>query len=112
MKSFVIATCVVAAWSANATAAEIKVLSAGAVEPGLVRAVEAFKKASGTEVKIQFNTAPQLAKKLADDGRTMLGRVGAGVVIRANATPPDISTTEALKQAVLAADSIVYNTAS
>src|SRR5215471_2222340 len=137
MKPLILAAIVAAAFAANATAAEIKVLSAGAVEPGLVRAIDAFKKASGTEVKVQFNTAPQLAKKLADgeaadvlvappavldaqakenriaaDGRTMLGRVGAGVVIRANATPPDISTTAALKQAVLAADSIVYNTAS
>ncbi|HYW60495.1 MAG TPA: substrate-binding domain-containing protein [Xanthobacteraceae bacterium] len=137
MKSFVIATCVVAAWSASAAAAEIKVLSAGAVEPGLVRAVEAFKRTSGTEVKIQFNTAPQLAKKLADgesadvlvappalldeqtkagkvvaDGRVALGRVGAGVLVRTNATAPDITTSEALKQALLSADSIVYNTAS
>jgi len=137
MKSLIIAASVVAAFSASAVAAEIKVMSAGAVEPGLVRVAEAFKKASGTEVKIQFNTAPQLAKKLADgetgdvliappglldeqvkasrisaDGRVMLGRVGAGVFVRADATAPDIATTEALKQAILGADSIVYNTAS
>jgi molybdate transport system substrate-binding protein len=138
MKLFIATAVIGAAFcAASATAAEIKVLSAGAVEPGLVRAVAAFKKASGTEVKIQFNTAPQLAKKLADgevadvlvappgvldaqakenkiaaEGRVMVGRVGAGVVMRANATAPDIATTEALKKAVLAADSIVYNTAS
>jgi molybdate transport system substrate-binding protein len=137
MKSVILAAIVAAAFSASAVAAEIKVLSAGAVEPGLMRAVAAFKQASGTDVKVQFNTAPQLAKKLADgesadvlvappavldaqakenkvsaEGRILLGRVGAGVVMRANAAAPDIATTEALKQAVLAADSVVYNTAS
>jgi len=137
MKSFIIAACAVAAFSASAVAAEIKVLSAGAVEPGLMRAAEGFKKASGHELRVQYNTAPQLAKKLADgetgdiliappalldeqakankvsaDGRVMLGRVGAGVMVRANASPPNIATTDALKQALLGADSIVYNTAS
>ena len=137
MKSFIIAACAVAAFSASAVAAEIKVLSAGAVEPGLMRAAEGFKKASGHELRVQYNTAPQLAKKLADgetgdiliappalldeqakankispQGRATIGRVGAGVMVRADASPPNIATTEALKQALLDADSIVYNTAS
>ena len=137
MKSVIVAAILAAAFAAGATAAEIKVMSAGAVEPGLMRAVEAFKKASGTDVKVQFNTAPQLAKKLADgevadvlvappglldeqtkaekasaDGRVALGRVGAGVLVRSDASPPNIATTEALKQALLSADSIVYNKAS
>src|SRR5712691_6957071 len=137
MKSFIIAAAIGAAFSASAVAAEIKVLSAGAVEAGLMHAAVGFKKASGTEVKIQYNTAPQIAKKLADgetgdvliappglldeqvkankvaaDGRVMLGRVGAGVMVRAGATAPNIATTEALKQAIVGADSIVYNTAS
>src|ERR1700724_4853593 len=50
---------------APAVAAEIKVFSAGAIEPGLVRAIEAFKRASGDTVKVEFNTAPQLASRLA-----------------------------------------------
>jgi molybdate transport system substrate-binding protein len=123
--------------AASAAAAELKILSAGAVEPGLKHAAEAFKRANGTEVKIQFNTAPQIAKKLADgetadlviappgvldeqakagkvapEGRLVLGRVGAGVFVRANAAAPNIATDDALKQALLAADSVVYNTAS
>jgi molybdate transport system substrate-binding protein len=113
------------------------VLSAGAVEPGLLRAAEQFKRASGNEIKVQFNTAPQLARRMAagevadiliapptvldeqarngrisTQGRLTLGRVGAGVVVRASAPNPDIATTEALKRAMLNADSIVYNTAS
>jgi molybdate transport system substrate-binding protein len=123
--------------SAPALAAEIKVFSAGAIEPGLVAAIEAFKRASRDTVKVEFNTAPQLASRLAAgevadvliappaaldqqakdgkvaaEGRVMVGRVGAGVVMRAGLASPDISTTAAFKQTVLGADSIVYNTAS
>jgi molybdate transport system substrate-binding protein len=122
---------------APAFAAEIKVFSAGAIEPGLVRAIEAFKRASSDTVKVEFNTAPQLAKRLADgdvadvliappaaldrhlrdgkvavDGRVTVGRVGAGVVTRKDLPSPDIATTAAFKQTVLGAESIVYNTAS
>ena len=49
-----------------AAAADVKVLSAGAVEPGVLRAAEQFKRASGNEIKVQFNTAPQLAKRMAE----------------------------------------------
>jgi molybdate transport system substrate-binding protein len=126
-----------ALWSANAMAAEVKVLSGGAVEPGLHKVADAFKRASGHDVKIQFNTAPQIARriqegyiadvvisppaalgeyaaagKVAADGHVPVGKVGAGVVIRPDAPVPAIATTDALKASVLAADSLVYNTAS
>jgi molybdate transport system substrate-binding protein len=127
----------IALWNTMAVAADVKVLSAGAVEPGLLRAAEQFERASGNEIKVQFNTAPQLTKRMAEgevadiligppavldeqakngrisaQGRLMLGRVGAGVAVRAGAPNPDIATIEALKQAMLGAESIVYNTAS
>jgi len=137
MKLLVIAACLGAAFLAGATAAEIKVLSAGAVEPGLARAAAAYKQATGNTVAIEFNTAPQLVKKLADgavadlliappgvldaqakegkiiaDGRILLGRVGAGILVRAGAPQPDVASVEALKRALAAADTVVYNTAS
>jgi molybdate transport system substrate-binding protein len=137
MKAFAAGTLIAALWSAAAVAAEVKILSAGAVEPGLHQAVEQFKKASGHTVTIQFNTAPQIARRLSEgyvadvliappaaldqyakdgkvaaEGRVTLGRVGAGIVMRAAATAPNVATTEALKQALLGADSLVYNTAS
>lgn len=138
MKIFIAAAVLAAAFGgASAAAAELKVLSGGAIEPGLVRVVEAFRRASGTDVKIQFNTAPQLAQKLtggeaadvviapprildtqaeagkvAAEGHVVVGRVGAGVFVRTGAPAPDIATAAALKEALLAADSIVYNTAS
>lgn len=118
-------------------AAEIKVLSAGAVEPGLHKAAEQFKLATGHDVKIQFNTAPQIAQRMQEgviadvliappqalkqqldagrlvaDGQVMLGKVGVGVTVRKDAPIPSIGTTEELKAAVLAADTLVYNTAS
>src|SRR5438045_9086798 len=49
-----------------AAAAEIKVLSAGAVEPGLKAAAAAFQKSTGHEVRLTFNTAPQLQKRIGD----------------------------------------------
>lgn len=122
---------------ASATmAAEIRVLSAGAVEPGIRAAAAAFTKQSGNEVKITFNTAPEIRKRVAGGDafdvviappaaldefssagkvaaeRVDLGRVGMGVVVRPGVESPDISSAEALRRAVLGADSIVFNRAS
>lgn len=120
----------------SAVAAEIKVLSAGAIEPGLKAAAAAFQKASGHEVKISFNTAPQIRKRIeggdlqdiviappaaieefAKAGkltaeRASVGRVGLGVAVRPGAPGPDISSAAALRQSVLEAESIVFNRAS
>ena len=120
-----------------ATAAEIKVLSAGAVEPGLHKAIERFKAATGHDVKIQFNTAPQIAQRMqegyvadvviappaglkqqsdagriAADGHVTVGKVGIGIVVRSDASSSPIATAEDLKTAVLNADAVIYNTAS
>src|SRR5271166_4267742 len=48
----------------SALGAEISVLSGGAVEPGLVAAAEAFRKETGTEVKIKFATAPAIRQQV------------------------------------------------
>ncbi len=121
----------------SARAVEITVMSGAAVEAGLVVAVDAFRKQTGTSVKILFATAPQIRQRLGGgetpdvviappavldeltssgkvDGaaRVQVGRVGVGVVIREGAPKPDVSNTEALKRAVLEADSVIYNRAS
>jgi molybdate transport system substrate-binding protein len=121
----------------SVSAAEVKVLSAGAVEPGVHAFAEQIKRDGGHDLKIQFNTAPQIAKRLAAgdvydilisppavidqaikdgkvvaDGRAALGRVGAGVIVRNAAAAPNVATVDALKQALLAADTVVYNSAS
>jgi len=118
-------------------AAEINLISAGAVEPGVTAAAEAFRKETGVEVQIKFATAPailgrvgggeaadvviappavidELAKagKLDGVGRAPVGRVGVGVLVRRDAGKPDVSSADALKRVLLDADSVVYNKAS
>lgn len=123
--------------SATALAAEIKVLSAGAVEPGLHAFAQIVKRETGHDLKIQFNTAPQIAKRLAAgevydilisppaaieqavkdgkvvaDSRVPVGRVGGGIIVRTAAATPNVASVDAFKRALLDADSVVYNTAS
>jgi molybdate transport system substrate-binding protein len=120
-----------------AGAAEIKVLSGGAVEPGLHAFADLVKRNLGHDLKIQFNTTPQIIKRLAagevydivivppavveqatKDGKlvagskTPVGRVGVGIIARTGAKAPNVGDQEALKQALVAADSVVYNSAS
>lgn len=120
----------------GASAVEVKVLSAGALEPGMKAAAAEFQKANGHSVKITFNTAPQIRKRIADgevhdvvvappavideftktgklgQDRAAVGRVGMGVAVRPGAPAPDISSSEALKKSVLDAESLVFNRAS
>ncbi|WP_421956623.1 molybdate ABC transporter substrate-binding protein [Polaromonas sp.] len=125
-----------ASLAGTAFAEDIRVLSAGAIEPGLKAAASAFEKQTGHVAKITFNTAPELRKrmdgnpafdvviappavigefaaasKLAET-RANVGRVGMGVAVREGTAVPDVSNAEALKRSVLAADSLVFNRAS
>jgi len=125
----------IALFAQAVAAAEITVLSAGAVQPGLAAAAAAFERQSGHTVKITYATAPQIAARagggetfdvviappsvldeLAKAGklgeRVTVGRVGVGVAVRAGAPVPDISSAEALKQSLLSAESLVFNRAS
>ena len=121
----------------SVVAAEIKVLSAGAVEPGLRAFAQLVKAQTGHDLAIQFNTAPRIAERLAAgepfdllispaavveqaikngkvvaESRIAVGRVGVGIVVRSDATPPNVATVDALKQSLLSTDALVYNTAS
>src|SRR5256885_6611793 len=118
----------------GAMAAEIRVLSAGAVEPGLRAAAAAFQKQSGHDVKLTFNTAPEIRKRIAGGDafdvviappaaleefagkvtadRANLGRGGLGGAVGPGAALPGISSADALERSVLAAESIVFNRAS
>src|SRR4051812_37287883 len=123
-------------------ASELRVLSGGAVEPGLKAAVADFERASGHSIKVTFNTAPQLRKRLLDckpdtacekwdvivappavldelakagaagAERHDVGRVGLGVAVRANAPAPDLADVSTFQNALLKADAIVFNRAS
>jgi molybdate transport system substrate-binding protein len=113
------------------------VLSAGAVEPGLVAALALYQKETGGKVTVTFNTAPQVRERIEEKGekydvvvvppavmdafadagrveaeRVLLGRVGQGIAVRPGAPVPDISNVEALKRAMLEAESVVFNRAT
>ena len=121
----------------DAMAAEIRVLSAGAVEPGMVKVIDAFRRETGHEVKVAFATAPEILKRLGagetadvvivppaalDDlvksgkvaaaEHVTVGRIGVGVAVRDGAPLPKIATVDEFKQSLLNADSVVYNQAS
>ena len=53
-----------ALFTTTAWSADIAVLSAGAIEPGIKVAAAAFEKQTGHTVKIAFNTAPELRKRM------------------------------------------------
>lgn len=116
-----------------AAADEIRVLSGGAAQSPLQAALPAFEARTGHKVAIAFAPAGAIAKRVAageiydllilpDENvegyekqgkavagsRAPLGKVGIGVAVNERAPSPDISTPEALKQALLAAKSVVY----
>jgi len=121
----------------DAMAEEIRVLSAGAVEPGLAKVIDAFRRETGHGVKVVFATAPALRKRI-DGGETVdvvvappelldelvragkaaaaervtVGRIGVGVMVRDGAPAPKIATVDEFKQSLLNAESVVYNQAS
>lgn len=116
--------------------AEISVLSAGAVEPGLVRVIDAFRRETGHDVKVAFATAPAILKRMGgetmdvviappavlDDlvragrgalgDRVSIGRIGVSVTVRESVPAPKIATVDEFKQSLLSAASVVYNQAS
>jgi molybdate transport system substrate-binding protein len=137
LKVATVAAAALLSLDAGGSAAELKVLSAGAVQPGLNAAADIFRDKTGDVAKIAYDPATVLGKRigggevadvvvsspaviaeLTKAGRVLsedqvrLGRVGVGVVVREGAPLPDLSSTQALKNALLAADAVVYNTAS
>ena len=115
----------------------VRVLSPSAVHSSLEAIVAAPRAGGGAEVALTFETAPAMVKRLAAgeaadiliappkvmdelvgmgkaraEGRFQLGRAGVGVCVRSDQTLPDVSSTEALRRAVLAADAVFHTRAS
>ena len=113
-------------------AAEVKVLTAGAMKQVVLAVVPQFEQQTGHKVTVSNDTAGVLQKRIdggeafdlaiitpavVDDlitkgkiatPRTDLARVGVGVAVKSGTPAPDISTVEAFKRAVLAAKSVAY----
>ena len=116
----------------NAGAAEIKVLSTGNMVSILTELTGEFERASGHKLVFEYGSTPRIKARvqaeaadltineryvlddLIKQGRVVTGTVvdiarsPLGIGVRAGAPRPDISTSDALKRTLLAAESIAY----
>ena len=123
--------------SPMAEAAELKVLAGGSTTGWLNELSPQFERATGHKVTIHFDSTPNLIKQATSGTPFDLGvvpvdvfknaeakarfaagptidiaRVGYGVIVRAGAPKPDVSTPAALKKALLDAKSVTFLPAS
>jgi molybdate transport system substrate-binding protein len=115
--------------TASAGAAEIKALITTAMHAAIVELVPPFERASGHKVTVSYDPSGGLAERLrkgefADliliasteldnlisekkvKDRTDVSRTGIGLAVKKGAPHPDVSTPDALKKTLLAANSI------
>src|SRR5499426_1971581 len=118
---------------APAGAADIKVISAGAVRGLIAGIIADYSRQTGHKFEFKVGTTGQLraiiasgepadliiasaplmaelekSEKMTPGSRADLGRVGIGVAVRDGASVPDLSTPEAFKQALIDARSVAY----
>ena len=116
-----------------ASAAEIKVLSAGAFKPVVAALAPDFEKQTGHKVTIDNDTAGGLARritggeafdlvvippggveplvkagKVVDGSAVRLARVAIGVAVKKGAPAPDIGSVAAFQEALLKARAVAY----
>lgn len=116
------------------SAAEVSTIATAALQGSLLALSGDFKKQSGHDLKLDFDTSPNINRRLAAgltvdvligppatidqlitdgkafaDSRATVGKVGVGVAVNKGGRRPDISTPDALKKALLAADAVVYS---
>jgi molybdate transport system substrate-binding protein len=119
--------------AAEANAAELKVLSAGAMRGVVQELAPAFETASGHKLNIEYATAGVIEQKIVADDEIdvtiltkprldklvagakivsgtvkTLARAQIGLAVKKGATKPDISSVEAVKKALLNAKSVAY----
>ena len=116
----------------------VRILSAGAPKTGVRLCAEAFFGKLGQPFEIEFATAPVIKQRVTSgaanadvivspvpamegfaedrlivpDTVSQIGSVTAGVVVRNGACDPDVSSVDAFVAAMLAADRLVFNSAS
>src|SRR5262245_42401132 len=118
----------------RANAAELKLLTPGALMSSLKVLVPQFESASGHNVVVTYSPALAIAErvkagqaadvailgkgsadeleqlgKLATGTKTVVARVGVGVFVRRGDPKPDIGTVEAFARALIAAKTIAYS---
>jgi molybdate transport system substrate-binding protein len=124
------------AWGfpACAQAAEIKALADGPLAAPLRKIGAEFTRDTGHRMAFVFGPSPQIDKRiaggetadvvviqprfiaeLAKQGKVapgmhpIIARVGVGIAVRASQPAPDVSTSAALRAALLSADTIIFN---
>jgi molybdate transport system substrate-binding protein len=115
------------------SAAEVKVLTAGAFKQVVLAVVPEFEKQTGHKVIVDNDTVGGLTKqieggaqfdvvvlnpaaidsltskgKISDGSKSVLARVGVGVMVKAGAPVPDIGSVEAFKRALINAKTVAY----
>lgn len=130
---FALAFGLACASASAAQAAEVKILTAGAMKAVILELVPQFEGETGHKAVVGNDTAGGLAKrieggeafdlavitpgvlgdlakkgKVVGDSRVNVARVGVGVVVKEGAPVPDISTVEAFRRALIAAKSVAY----
>lgn len=123
-----------AVMSQSAKASDIKVISGGAFKQVLNALAEQYGNASGNKIDLTYRTVGQHLKliesgeesfdvavltpdaidgfikdgKVVAGSRADLAKTGVGVVVRAGTPLPDISSVDAFKRSLLAAESVAY----
>ena len=123
--------------AASLQAAELRVIAGGSMTASLNALAAPFEIATGHKLSILFDSTPNIIARVNSGtpfdvvvvpvdvfkdaaararfvpGPTVdIARVGYGVIVRAGASKPDISTPDAFKNALLAAPSIAFLPAS
>jgi molybdate transport system substrate-binding protein len=126
-------TAVLVSLAGMAAAADIRVLSVGAVQNAVRPLAADFSKDTGHKIVFTVGSPAVVAQKLKDgeifdavivsepamdrldkegivnpESRVRLAKTGIGVAVRAGAPAPNLATPDAFKQALLAAKSVVY----
>jgi molybdate transport system substrate-binding protein len=120
-------------FAGSAGAADLKVISAGAVRGLIAQIIDDYSQKTGQKFDFTIGTTGQLRNVIASGqpadliivstplmaelektgkfipgSRADLGRVGIGVVIRDGVAAPDIATPDAFKKALVDAHSVAY----
>ena len=126
-------TAVLVSLAGMAAAADIRVLSVGAVQNAVRPLAADFSKDTGHKIVFTVGSPAVVAQRLKDgeifdavivsepamdrldnegivnpESRVRLATTGIGVAVRAGAPAPNLTTPDAFKQALLAAKSVVY----
>jgi molybdate transport system substrate-binding protein len=119
--------------SASCGAADLRILSGNGARAAVTELAARFDRATGHKTSVEFAVNPETRAKIeagqpfdvavlnppvldalikqkliAAETRTVLGRAGIGVGIRAGAPKPDISTVDAFKRTLLSAKAVAY----